>query len=80
MKSAAAIRERGGKMAEIIVDGQKIHYRCEGRGKPLLLLHGWGASAASFDALVPALAGHFPKLTQVITRFLQARFQVQRNL
>ncbi|MCL2817682.1 MAG: alpha/beta hydrolase [Clostridiales bacterium] len=46
-------------MAEILIDGQKVHYQCEGRGKPLLLLHGWGASCLSFAALMPHLARHF---------------------
>lgn len=39
------------------LDGVSVHYEAEGDGKPVVLLHGWGASVASvrpiFDRLLP---------------------------
>ena len=43
----------------IDVDGMKVHYRDEGSGPPLLLLHGTGASLHTFNAWAAALSPHF---------------------
>jgi len=43
----------------IDVDGMKVHYRDEGSGPPLLLLHGTGASLHTFNAWAAALSLHF---------------------
>jgi pimeloyl-ACP methyl ester carboxylesterase len=39
------------------VDGMSVHYRDEGSGPPLLLLHGTGASLHTWDAWERALSG-----------------------
>lgn len=41
------------------LDGMSVHYRDEGRGANLLLLHGTGASLHTWDAWVTALADRF---------------------
>ena len=41
------------------LDGMSVHYRDEGRGTNLLLLHGTGASLHTWDAWVAALADNF---------------------
>jgi pimeloyl-ACP methyl ester carboxylesterase len=54
---------------EAQLDGIKIHYVREGRGPPLLLMHGWpgfwwewykciGALAADFDVIAPDMRGY----------------------
>lgn len=40
---------------KVLVNGQLIEYKQEGRGKAVLLLHGWGTSLASFDQLAAHL-------------------------
>ena len=40
----------------IDIDGLRVHYRDEGAGPPLLLLHGTGASLHTWDAWAAALA------------------------
>lgn len=41
----------------IVVDGLKVHYKTMGQGKPVfLLLHGFGASLFSWQAVMPALS------------------------
>lgn len=37
-------------------DGTRIHYRDIGAGKPLILIHGWAASAAFFERQTPLAA------------------------
>ena len=39
------------------VDGMSVHYRDEGAGPPLLLIHGTGASLHTWDAWSAALSG-----------------------
>ena len=41
------------------MDGLSVHYRDEGAGPPLLLLHGTGSSLHTWDAWTDALRGHF---------------------
>lgn len=41
---------------QVIVDSLLTHYEVHGKGKTVLLLHGWAGSAASFGELRPALA------------------------
>lgn len=40
---------------ETTVGGLKIHYTEQGTGPDVLMLHGWGASAASFNSIIGAL-------------------------
>ncbi len=40
----------------IEIDGMNIHYRIEGEGEPLLLIHGFGASLHNWDPVVPQLS------------------------
>ncbi len=42
----------------IELDGLSVHYRDEGQGPPLVLLHGTGASLHTWDAWSSALASH----------------------
>lgn len=41
---------------EITINQLKINYEVAGEGKPLLLLHGWGACIASFAPVIHALS------------------------
>lgn len=41
---------------KVLVDGQLIEYKDEGKGKVILLLHGWGSNLASFNDLAKYLA------------------------
>src|SRR4051812_10482164 len=43
----------------IDLDGMSVHYRDEGSGPPLVLLHGTGSSLHTWDAWTKALRGHF---------------------
>ncbi len=36
-----------------------LNYRLEGSGEPLLLIHGWGVTYATWDNLAPLLTPHF---------------------
>ncbi len=36
-----------------------LNYRIEGSGEPLLLIHGWGVTYATWDNLAPLLTPHF---------------------
>jgi pimeloyl-ACP methyl ester carboxylesterase len=49
----------GGASRFVDVDGLPVHYRDEGEGAPLVLLHGTGASLHTWDAWAEALRGHF---------------------
>lgn len=40
-------------------DGVKIHYRWDGKGEPVLLIHGVGNALDSWDTVVADLAPHF---------------------
>jgi pimeloyl-ACP methyl ester carboxylesterase len=44
---------------KVLVDGQLIEYKDEGRGKVILLLHGWGANLSSFNELAKHLSKQF---------------------
>jgi pimeloyl-ACP methyl ester carboxylesterase len=39
------------------IEGMRIHYRDEGRGQPLVMLHGFGSSLFTWDRWVRRLAG-----------------------
>lgn len=45
-------------MAEksIQFDGEKVHYRVEGSGNPVVLVHGFGEDGTIWDKLIPGLA------------------------
>jgi pimeloyl-ACP methyl ester carboxylesterase len=43
----------------IRIDGLETHYLDEGKGDPVLLLHGWGASCQSFAGVIADLADRF---------------------
>jgi pimeloyl-ACP methyl ester carboxylesterase len=45
------------KENKISVDGLDIFYKTAGEGKPLLILHGWGASSVSWMRVTEDLAG-----------------------
>jgi pimeloyl-ACP methyl ester carboxylesterase len=47
----------------LTVDGNSLHYREVGSGSPVLLLHGWGSSADSFNYLEKHLASNFRVLS-----------------
>lgn len=40
---------------KVLVNGQLIEYKDEGKGKTVLLLHGWGSGLSAFDELAAAL-------------------------
>lgn len=44
---------------KIQVKGMNINYIDCGEGKPILMLHGWGASAACFNGIIKFLSPHF---------------------
>jgi pimeloyl-ACP methyl ester carboxylesterase len=44
---------------KVLVNGQLIEYKTEGKGKAVLLLHGWGSSLSTFDSLAKALSPHY---------------------
>lgn len=43
---------------QIIVDNLAVHYRDEGSGKTVVLLHGWQAGLETFDDLAKELSSH----------------------
>ena len=43
----------------INIKGQKVHYKCTGQGKEVILLHGWGGSLDVFKALQTNLEPNF---------------------
>ncbi len=47
----------------IVVDDLLVNYELLGKGKLLLLLHGWGDSSAGLTSLSQALAEHYKVLT-----------------
>ncbi len=44
---------------QVVVDSLLTHYETAGKGKLLVLLHGWGDSAAGMKSLQQALAKHY---------------------
>src|SRR6202795_138603 len=41
----------------VAIEGMRIHYRDEGEGQPLVMLHGFGSSLYTWDGWVRQLAG-----------------------
>ncbi|HKR81629.1 MAG TPA: alpha/beta hydrolase [Candidatus Saccharimonadales bacterium] len=48
---------------QVVVDSLLTHYETLGKGKTVVLLHGWGDSAAGLAGLQKALAGRYRVLT-----------------
>lgn len=44
---------------QIMVNGQLVNYKDEGKGPVVVMLHGWGANLASFDGMTSYLAKKF---------------------
>jgi pimeloyl-ACP methyl ester carboxylesterase len=42
----------------VIVNGLLVHYERRGKGKSILMLHGWGDNLHTFDGLVQELGGY----------------------
>ncbi len=51
------------------IEGMQVHYRVRSTGKPLLLLHGTGASMQTWDPWVDALADDFEIITLDLPAF-----------
>ncbi|HZR37670.1 MAG TPA: alpha/beta hydrolase [Nevskia sp.] len=49
--------------------GVRLHYEEAGRGEPLVLLHGIGASRTDWEYNVPAFAGHYRVITPDLRGF-----------
>ena len=43
----------------ININDIKIHYKVEGEGKPIILLHGWGANLNTFNNISKSLCENF---------------------
>lgn len=43
----------------MVIDGQLVNYTDEGKGKVVVLLHGWGQNAKNFDELAAVLKNKF---------------------
>ena len=56
-RSGGAAEANGAQF--LTVNGVRIHYMTAGRGKPLLLLHGWGTSLDTFAAMTEDLKRQF---------------------
>ena len=55
---AALLPEYGAAPSKFVeIEGMRIHYRDEGAGSPLVLLHGFGSSLYTWDGWVRQLAG-----------------------
>lgn len=44
---------------EIVIDNLKVNYKVSGKGKNVLLIHGWGASIKSFEPVHNYLEKNF---------------------
>ena len=53
-------------------NGIRLHYEDCGEGHPILLLHGWGCNATTFNAIRPFLEAHFRVLTVDFAGFGQS--------
>jgi pimeloyl-ACP methyl ester carboxylesterase len=51
------------------IDGLRVHFRVRGRGEPLVLLHGWGASSLSFVSVGAQLEKDFRVLAPDLPGF-----------
>src|ERR1700731_3280580 len=55
---AALLLEYGAAPSKFVeIEGMRIHYRDEGAGSPLVLLHGFGSSLYTWEGWVRQLAG-----------------------
>ena len=53
-------------------NGIRLHYEDCGEGHPILLLHGWGCNATTFNAIRPFLEARFRVLTVDFAGFGQS--------
>ena len=53
-------------------NGSRLHYTDCGEGHPILLLHGWGCNATTFNAIRPFLEARFRVLTVDFAGFGQS--------
>ena len=51
------------------IDGMQVHYRVEGEGEPLVLIHGTGAMLQTWDAWVNLLSPHYKIIRMDIPAF-----------
>src|SRR5271169_6803699 len=51
------------------VDGLRVHYRDEGQGPPVVLLHGTGASLHTWEAWTAVLSPHYRVLRMDLPGF-----------
>lgn len=49
----------------IDLDGMHVHYRIEGEGKPIVLIHGTGACLQSWDGWIDSLRAHHFKIIRL---------------
>ncbi len=49
----------------ISLDGMKVHYRIEGEGKPVVLIHGTGACLQTWDGWIDSLKAHHFKVIRL---------------
>jgi pimeloyl-ACP methyl ester carboxylesterase len=61
-------------MALVNVNGLVTRYKVVGKGKPLILLHGWGGSSESFLGLQKVLAGHYKTIALDLPGFGQTDY------
>ncbi|WP_426751771.1 alpha/beta fold hydrolase [Myxococcus sp. Y35] len=59
-------------MLTVTVDGVPLHYRDEGKGPPVLLLHAFPLNGSAFDAQVKALSGRYRFIVPDIRGFGQS--------
>lgn len=45
------------KQNKTVIDGRELFYKVAGEGRPLLIIHGWGASSASWIGVIEEMAG-----------------------
>ena len=53
-------------------DGARLHYREEGSGPPLVLVHGFGSSELDWELQVPALKEHYRMIMPDLRGFGQS--------
>ena len=51
------------------IDGMQVHYRIEGEGEPLVLIHGTGAMLQTWDDWVSSLSPHYKVIRMDIPAF-----------